>query len=124
MYTYSFNSINRIKTQYKVDIQELCKEYTYKIYFEKNFKRICYFFRISKCSYQYQECYDACTTAYLYSLCHCAVRPKRSDEGYIMAYVRKVMRIYTIAALTIYNDASNLCKMNGFQRINSDNYQV
>ena len=41
-----------------------------------------------------------------------------------MAYVRKVMRIYTIAALTIYNDASNLCKMNGFQRINSDNYQV
>lgn len=121
LYTYSYNSIDRISMQYNIDIQKLCEEYTYETYFENNFKRICYHFQIRKNSYQYQECYDACTTAYLYSLYHCAISPKRNVEGYIMAYVRKVMRIYTIAALTIYNDANNLCKINGFRRIDSDN---
>lgn len=124
MYTYSYNSINRIVMQYKVNIKELCEEYTYEDYFEKNFKRVCYHFQIRKNSYQYQECYDACITAYLYSLYHCAISTKRCEEGYIIAYVRKVMRIYAIAAIAICDDANNLCKINGFQRVDADSYQV
>ena len=77
-----------------------------------------------KNSYQYKECYDACLTAYLYSLYHCAISAKREKEGYIMAYIRKLMRIYIIAALTVHDDASNLCKINGLRRIDADSYQV
>ena len=52
------------------------------------------------------------------------VETKKSADGYIMAYIRKLMKIYVIAALTICNDADNLCKINGFRRIDSDSYQV
>ena len=109
---------------HEVNIDEMCKEYNYEIYFKDNFRRVCYYYRVKRNSYQYQECYDACSTAYLYSLYHCAVSAKRNKEGYIMAYTRKLMRIYVIAALTISNDANNLCKINGFRRIDSDSYQV
>ena len=97
-----------------MNIDELCQKYNYEIYFQNNFRRICYYYQVKKNSYQYQECYDACLMAYLYSLCHCAISTKRDKDGYIMAYIRKIMKIYAIAALTVYNDANNICKINGF----------
>ena len=107
-----------------MNIDELCKKYNYEIYFQNNFRRICYYYQVKKNSYQYRECYDACLTAYLYSLYHCAISTKREKDEYIMAYIRKLMRIYAIAALTVYSDANNICKINGFRRIDSDSYQV
>lgn len=124
LYTYSYNSINRIIEEYELNIEELCGEFSYEEYFEQNFRRVCYYYQVKKSSYQYQECYDACLTAYLYSLYHCAISPKRNKKGYTIAYIRKLMRIYTIAALTVCNDANNLCRVNGFQRIDVENYQV
>lgn len=107
-----------------MNINELCKKYNYETYFQNNFRRVCYYYRVRKNSYQYQECYDACLTAYLYSLYHCAISTKRDKDGYIMAYIRKLMRIYAIAAITVCNEADNICKINGFRRVDSDSYQV
>ena len=124
LYTYSYNSINHIIAKYDVNINELCKKYNYETYFQNNFRRVCYYYRVRKNSYQYQECYDACLTAYLYSLYHCTISTKRDKDGYIMAYIRKLMRIYAIAAITVCNEADNICKINGFRRVDSDSYQV
>ncbi len=41
-----------------------------------------------------------------------------------MAYTRKLMKIYAIAALTISNESRNICKYNGFRRISADSYEV
>lgn len=107
-----------------VNIAEMCKMYDYKIYFEDNFFRVCRYYYVKRNSYQYQECYDACMTAYLYSMYHCAISTKKDKEEYIMAYTRKLMKIYAIAALTISNESRNICKYNGFRRISVDSYEV
>lgn len=107
-----------------MNIDELYKEYSYEEYFQVNFLRVCRYYRVRKNSYQYQECYDAAMTAYLYSLYHCAVSAKKEEAGYVVAYIRKLMKIYVIAALTISDEANNICRIHKFRRIDSDNYQV
>lgn len=124
LHIYSYNSIERIVIKYKVDINELCERYNYQYYFKDNFMRVCSYYRVRISSYQYQECYDACMTAYLYSLCHCAISMKRDEDGYVTAYIRKLMKIYIVAALTICNETNNICKINGFKRIDADSYSV
>lgn len=107
-----------------MNIDELYKKYDYEECFQFNFLRVCRYYQVRKNSYQYQECYDACMTAYLYSLYHCAISAKKDETGYVVAYIRKLMKIYTIAALTISDESNNICRIHKFRRIDSDNYQV
>ena len=118
LYEYSLNSIKRLLDQNHMMLAELCERYPYEIYCEKNFHRTCYKLQIRKNSYQYDECQDACTTAYFYSICHCTFSDKKDDMDYAMAYIRKLMKIYAMAAIIISRDADNLCKINGFRKVN------
>ena len=72
----------------------------------------------------YDECFDACQLAYLYSLYECSINPKQKYEGYVVAYIKKVTRIYFVGALTIYNDTRNLYKENNFRAISMEDYRI
>ena len=47
-----------------------------------------------------------------------------NKTNYCWKYIRKLMRIYVIAAITVCTEADNICKINGFRRVDSDSYQV
>ncbi|MDO4470617.1 MAG: hypothetical protein Q4C84_12300 [Bacillota bacterium] len=42
----------------------------------------------------------------------------------MLAYIKKVMKIYFIAALVIADDAKNLCIENNFERLYDDDYRI
>lgn len=59
-----------------------------------------------------------------YSYKHVFIKYFGKNLDYVLAYIRKVMKIYLIAALTVCNDVQNICKLNNFKSINFDNYEV
>lgn len=121
---YSYNAIKRIRNQNIYDIDAMFSKYTYEVYFEKNFKRLCRIYAIRQDAYAYQECFDASQLAYMYCIHQCSIKELRYNEFYVWSYIRKVMRIYFIAALVLADDAKNLCKENGFSRLYDGDYRV
>ena len=104
--------------------EKLFVEYPYEQYCERFFYRLCKINRLHKHKYAYQECYDACQLAYMYSIYRCSVSTLKNSDGYVCAYIKKLMKIYFIAALVICDDAKNICSENGFLKINGDDYRV
>lgn len=51
--------------------------------------------------------------AYLYSIHRCAFM----SYNHVAAYIKKMIKIYIICALVVYDDSKNLCKANGFKEI-------
>ena len=121
---YSFNAIQRIRANETASAEKLFLQYPYEQYFEKNFNRLCKKNRLQKYKYAYQECYDACQLAYMYSIYQCSVNKNKIYDWYVDAYIKKVMKIYFIAAIVICDDVQNICKENDFARIAVDDYRV
>ena len=123
MEVYTFRAIEKVRLKGEC-AERLFLRYPYNQYFERNFERLCRRNRIYKHNYAYQECYDACQLAYIYSIYRCSVSNKNIYDSYVAAYINKVMRIYFIAALVICDDGKNICAENDFKRISSDEYNV
>lgn len=121
---YAYRAIEKIKNRNTELVEKMFMVYPYGQHCEKNFYWLCSTYKISEYKYAYQECYDACQLAYMYSIYRCSVSPNNVCEGYVKAYIKKVMKIYFIAALVIYDDAGNICRENGFLRIEGDDYRV
>lgn len=120
---YSYNAIKRIQSKNNYDIDAMFSKYTYEVYCEKNFKRLCRLYAVRKNAYEYQECLDASQLAYMYCIHQCSMKELRNNEFYVWSYIRKVMRIYFVAALVLADDAKNLCKENGFSRLYDGDYR-
>ena len=73
-------------------------------------------YRITSCQAKYQDCYDAGMFAYLFSIHRCAYL----GFEYVEAYIKKMIGIHVICALAIYDDAKNLCKLNGLKEVRMD----
>lgn len=116
--------MRRIKKSNCDKIEKMFLEYNYEMYFRKNFNVLCAKFHIRKDTYYYQECYDASQLAYLYSIYQCSIKDIRGKECYVLAYIKKVMKIYFIEALVIADDAKNLCIENNFERLYDDDYRI
>lgn len=121
---YAYRAIEKIKNRNTELVEKMFTVYPYEQHCEKNFYWLCGRYKISKNKYAYQECYDACQLAYMYSIYRCSVSANNVCEGYVKAYIKKVMKIYFVAALVICDDARNICRENGFLRIEGDDYRV
>jgi len=66
---------------------------------------------------EYADCYDAGMLAYMYTMHRCAAM----NYDHVIPYLLKMIRVYVLCALVIYNDSRNLCKLNNFREINIDN---
>lgn len=121
---YSYNAIKRIQNKNIYDIDVMFSKYTYEVYFEKNFRRLCRIYNVRKNAYKYQECFDASQLAYMYCIHQCSIKELRHNEFYVWSYIRKVMRIYFVAALVIADDAKNLCEENDFRRLYDGDYRI
>lgn len=121
---YTYRAIEKIRIKDTSCVDRLFLMYPYEKYCEKYFWGLCRKYKLYKYNYAYQECYDACQLAYIYSLHRCSVSSKSIYDNYVEAYIKKLMKIYFIAAVTVYDDTKNICKENNFFRIATDSYRV
>lgn len=97
-------------------VNEYYNQYPFEEYGEPSIQRQLRCYRIFSDQARYQDCYDAGMLAYLFSIHRCAYLGVEN----VRAYINKMIRIYVICALVIYDDARNLCKVNGFKEVRLD----
>lgn len=113
---YLYNSLERDRKRNSEKIQEYFMQYPFDEYGERAIKRRLGWFGIHKNKAMYDDCYDAGVMAYMYSIHRCG----SSGYNYFLPYFYKMIRIYILCALIIYNDSKNICKINGMKQIYID----
>ena len=114
--SYSFDAIEQISKKCSKTVRKYIENYPFEIYADKYIIQELNRYRIYTTHGNYDDCYDAGMIAYLYSVHRCAFMKYNHTE----AYIKKMIRIYIICALVIYNETYNICKENGFQEIRLD----
>jgi hypothetical protein len=113
---YCIKAIEGIRTSCLDTVNDYMKCYPFEEYAEHFIKRELNKNNIYPSQGKYADCYDAGMLAYLYSIHRCAAMRYSHTE----AYIKKMIRIYIICALVIYDDTKNLCRANGFREIQLD----
>ena len=115
IYDYTLHSISQIRTDMPMRVEKLLRQYPFETY-EKAI-------RISICAHGiypsqgvYDDCYEAAMLAYLYSIHRCA----KMGYDHVVTYIRKMINIYIVGAIVVYNDTKNFCEFNHFQEIRID----
>ena len=111
---YLYRSLERDKERNSSRIDDYFTKFPYELYGERAIKKRLGWFGIHKNKAMYDDCFDAGVMAYMYSIHRCGA----SGYDYFLPYLYKMIRIYILCALIIYNDSRNICKINGFNEIN------
>ena len=123
-YLYCYRTINKYAPKAIDKVRSICPDVVneyYKRYPFEDFAERVIKYRLRKSEIypsqaRYDDCYDACVLAYLYSIHRCAYL----GVDYVNAYMRKMINIYMFCALVIYDDVKNLCKANNFSTVYVD----
>ena len=113
---YAYRSIESIKKQFPEAVDRYLKLYPFEQYGNKAITSTLSRNRIFPSHGEYADCFEAGMIAYLYSVHRCA----SMNCDYTVPYIRKMVRIYIVCAIVIYNDTKNLCRINGFREIRLD----
>ena len=113
---YSFNTIEKIGKICTTTVNKYIERYPFEKYANAYIVKELYKYRINTSHDNYDDCYSAGMVAYLYSIHRCAYMKYSHTE----AYIKKMIRIYIICALVIYDDTYNLCKENDFKEVRLD----
>lgn len=110
---YLYNSMKRDKERNEAQIQHYFIQYPFEQFGERAIKQKLKRFGIHKNKAMYDDCYDAGVMAYMYSIHRCGA----SGYDYFIPYLYKMIRIYILCALIIYNDSYNICRINNMKQI-------
>jgi len=113
---YCVKKIEEVRNLYIDRVNDYIGRYPFEKYADCYIKRELYKYKIFSMHDRYADCYDAGMMAYLYSVHRCAEMLYSHTE----AYIKKLIRIYIVCALVIYDDTKNLCHTNGFREIRLD----
>ena len=113
---YCFKSIERIKNICPERINDYISRYPFDEYAEQYIKRKLTLCKIYPKQARYADCYDAGMFAYLYSIHRCAFM----NYNHTARYIKKMIRIYIICAIVLYDEERNLCKTNNFKEVRLD----
>lgn len=113
LYTYLPRSIQAIHEQIPEKVELLYRKYPYEVYGEPVIKKELRKKGVRYSQLEYQECYDAASDAYLYSIHQCALR----DYPYVEQYIRKMVSIAINWGLVLANERRNICRMNGLREV-------
>jgi len=97
-------------------VNEYCNRYPFEEYGEPLIIKLLNHYKIFSYQARYHDCFEAGMLAYLFSMHRCAYLGIKN----VKAYINKMIRIYVICALTIYDDTKNLCKANDFKEVRID----
>jgi len=115
---YCIRAIEKIRGSYRDAVDEYINRYPFEIYAESSIRKELSKHKIYPSQARHADCYDAGMLAYLYSIHRCAAMKYNHSEYYI----KKMIRIYVICAIVVYEETKNLCRINGFFeiRLNAD----
>ena len=110
------NSIETIQAKYPEAVERYLQLYPFDQYGERNIQNILYRNGLRPSQAAYADCYGNGMLAYLYSIHRCAAM----GCHYVVPYIKKMIRIYMLCTLVVYNDSGNLCRANGFREVRLD----
>ena len=116
LYEYFPRAIREIGMRKGEDVFLLYEKFPFEVYGEPFIRRRLWKMGIAQHRLEYQECYDAASDAYLYSIARCAF----CGYGHVEFYIRKMIRIAVIWGLVLFNDGRNLCMENGLAQVELD----
>lgn len=121
IYNYSLNcytikAIEQIRNLHADRVLDYMNRYPFEDYAEQYIKIKLRQQRVYPSQGRYDDCFDAGMLAYLYSIHRCAAMQYAHTE----AYIKKLVGIYIIQALVVYDESKYLCKTNGFREIHLD----
>ena len=114
--SYCVESIRSIGDTCKERVNEYTQRYPFEIYADPYIERMLRKKRISPNNPRYDECYSAGMFAYLYSIHRCALM----KYSHVESYIKKMIKVYFVCAIVIYNETNNLCKTHGFRHVQLD----
>lgn len=117
---YCFKSMEEIQKQCPKRVEKYLTRYPFEKYAEKRIRRELYIRGVYLSDSKYADCYDAGMLAYMYSIHRCAYLAC----DYTIPYIRKMIRIYVLCALIVYNEIGNICRMNQFKEYRLDRTNV
>ena len=113
LYRYLPSSIQKIHAAAGDKVKALFAVYPFEIYGEPFIRRALCRLEVKCSSLAFQECYDAASDAYLYSIHRCAL----CGYDFVEFYIRKMIPITIRWALVICDEGKNICQANGLSRI-------
>ena len=114
--TYCVESIRSIGDICKERVNEYTERYPFETYADPYIERTLRERRISPNNPRYDECYSAGMFAYLYSIHRCALM----QYSHVESYIKKMIKVYFVCAIVVYNETNNICKANGLRHIQLD----
>ena len=114
--SYCASKIKKVRGLCIGRVNEYMVRYPFEKYADRYIKRQLSIYKVKPSDSRYADCYDAGMMAYLYSIHRCAEMSYSHTEPYI----KKLVRIYIICALVVYDDTRNLCQANGFREVRLD----
>jgi len=97
---YCFKSMEKIQDLFPERVNEYTNRFPFEEYAERYIKSELYKHEIFSVQDRYADCFDAGMLAYLYSIHRCAAM----QYNHTAAYIKKMIRIYVICAVVIYQD--------------------
>ncbi len=113
---YIPESIERFAALCPERAEEYMRRWPYELYADAQIRRQLRRMRLSPANMLYDDCVDAGMLAYLYSIYRCAYMRYEHTEQYI----RKMIRVLVICALSAGREAEAICAENGFTRLKLD----
>ena len=113
---YCTKSIEQIRGVCLDTVNDYINRYPFEDYAERYINRELYLRKIYPSQSRYADCYDAGMLAYLYSIHRCAAM----QYNHTAPYIKKMIRIYIICAIVVYDETNNLCRVNGLREIRLD----
>ena len=113
---YCFKKIEAVKKLYAARVSDYLDRYPFDKYADKYIKIALCKKSIFPSQGRYADCYDAGMWAYMYGIHRCA----EMSYKHPLAYIKKMIQIYVICAIIVYDDSKNLCDSNGFKKISID----
>ncbi len=114
---YPFKAMKKIEKAIPQKVKKYLKQYPWDSAMEKYMKNVLFRKNISISNGCYDDCCSAAMVAYMYSIYRCAFM----EYDYVESYTKKMINIYIICAINIYNLTNNICKQNNLRRIDVDN---
>ena len=113
---YCLKAIEQIRASCPSEVSIYMQRYPFEEYAEAFIRRALHRYNIYRSHGMYDDCYDAGMLAYLYSIHRCAVM----QYTYTQAYIKKMIRVYIICAIVVYQESKNVCRVNGLREIHLD----
>lgn len=113
---YIPNTIQSIRKNIPEQVENYYTQFPFEKYGDPFIRRKLQKLGVRQDRVEYQDCYEAATMGYLYSIHRCALM----QYEYIVPYIRKMIKVCIFLGWNISQEIRHLCEENNFSQISLD----